>query len=66
LRVSGSLHHHVLGAQAFFLAAADEPGHLLGRKALVVDLVLLAQPLDGTELILRVQNLKGLRQAGSS
>ena len=53
-----------VGAQAVFFAAANEPLHLLGRKALVVNIELLVQPLDTGELVLRVQNLKTLGQIG--
>ena len=38
---------NVFGAQAVFLAAADKPHQVLGRKTLVVDLELFAQALDG-------------------
>ncbi len=51
------------GAQAFFLAVGDEVRQLLGRKTLIVHVVLLAQALDGRKLVLRIQNLKRLRQA---
>src|SRR3990167_6981167 len=54
---------HVARAQALFLATGNEILQLLGRKALVVHVVLLAQALDGRELVLRVQDLEGLRQA---
>jgi hypothetical protein len=57
-------HLDVAGAQAVFLAAGDEPLRLLGREALVVDVVLLHQPLDGRQLVLRVQDLEALRQVG--
>ena len=55
--------HHVFGAQPFFLATGNEPAQLLGRKALIVHVVLLAQALDGRELVLRIQNLESSRQA---
>ena len=51
-------HLHITGPLPIFLAAADEVLNLLGRIALVVYLELLAQALDGRELVLRVQNLK--------
>ena len=54
--------HHVGRAQALFFAAADEVLHLLGRVTVGVDVVLLAQALDRRELVLSVENLKGLRQ----
>ena len=54
--------HHVGRAQAIFFAAADEVLHLLGRVTVGVDVVLLAQALDRRELVLSVENLKGLRQ----
>ena len=53
-----------MGAQAFFLVARYEVLDLLGREKLVVDVELLHQPLDGRELVLRVQNLERLRQVG--
>ena len=55
---------HRSGAQALLLASANEVLRLLGRKALVVHVVGLHQALDCTELVLRVQNLKPLRQIG--
>jgi hypothetical protein len=55
---------HGVGAQAVFLGARDEPLGLLGRKALVVDVELLHQSLDGRELVLRVEDLEGRRQVG--
>ncbi|MCY1365652.1 hypothetical protein D9M69_525100 [compost metagenome] len=54
----------VAGAQAVFLGAGDEPLRLLGRKALVVDVELLHQALDGRELVLRVEDLEGRGQVG--
>ena len=57
-------HGHVAGAHALFLAAGHEPHQLFGRETFVVHVVLFAQPLHGRELVLRVQNLKGLRQPG--
>ena len=54
---------HIAGAHAFFLAVGNEVGQLLGRKTLVVHVVLLAQALDGRELVLRVEDLERLRQA---
>ena len=53
---------HIARAQALFFAAADEVLHLLGRVAVGVDVVLLAQALDRRELVLGVEDLKGLRQ----
>jgi hypothetical protein len=50
--------------QAVFLGAGDEPLGLLGREALLVDIELLHQPLDGRELVLRVEDLEGGRQPG--
>ena len=58
----GILRRHRAGSQAIFLAAGDEPLGLLGREALIVDAELFVQPLDGGQLVLGVQNLKGLRQ----
>ena len=57
-------HRDHVRTQALFLVAADEPLHLLGRKALVVDAELLVQALDGRELVLRVEDLEGRRQVG--
>ena len=54
--------HHVAGAHALFLAAGNEVLQLLGREALVVHVELLAQALDGRQLVLRVQDLEGGRQ----
>ena len=52
------------GAMALFFAARNEILDLLGREALVIDVVLLHQALDGRELVLRVQDLERLRQVG--
>ena len=60
----GVARFHRCGAQAIFLATGNEPDQLLGRKALFVRANLLAQALDRAELVLRVQNLEGLRQIG--
>ena len=57
-------HRHITGALTVFFAARNEILQLFGRKTVFVHIELLAQPLDGRELVLRVQNLKGLRQAG--
>ena len=59
VRVAGD---HVFGTQPLLFATRNEPHQLLGRKALIVNLELLAQPLDGGELILGIQNLKSLGQ----
>ena len=56
------MRRHIAGAHAFFFAVGNEVRQLLGRKALIVDIELLAKPLDGRELILRVENLECLRQ----
>ena len=53
-----------VGALAVFLAAANEPLHLLGWKTLFVKFELFVQALDGRQLVLRVQNLETLRQVG--
>ena len=58
-------HRYVLGAHALFLAASNEPRQLLGRKALVVYTVLLAQAFDRRQLVLRIQNLERGWQACS-
>ena len=57
-------HHHVAGALAVVFAGGKKPAQLLGRKAFFVHRKLFAQPLDGRQLVLRVQNLEGLRQVG--
>ena len=57
-------HIDVFGTQTVFFATRNEPLQLLGGKSLVIDLVLFAQALDGRQLVLRVQNLEGLRQVG--
>ena len=49
-------------AQALLLRAGDEVLQLPRRKALVVDVVRLVQPLDQRELVLRVHDLEELRQ----
>ena len=56
-------HRHIARALAVLLAARNEILKLLRRKAVFVHIELLAQALDGRQLVLRVQNLKGLRQA---
>ena len=58
----GVAHRHVLRAHALFLATANEPLHLLGRKLFIVDVELLVEPLDGRKLVLHIQNLERLRQ----
>ena len=58
------MHGHVFGALAVLFAGSDKPHQLLGWKAFVVHIELLAQTLDGRQLILRVQDLKALRQVG--
>ena len=58
------VHSYVFGALAVFFAGSDEPHQLLGWKAFVVHIELLAQALDGRQLVLRVENLKALRQVG--
>ena len=57
-------HGHIFGTLAVFLAAGNEVHQWLGRKALVIDVELLAEPLDGRELVLSIQNLEGRRQVG--
>ena len=56
---------HVLRAQTVFFATSDEPHEFFGRKLLFINAHLFAQALDRTKLVLRIQNLKGLRQIGS-
>ena len=53
---------HIARALAVFFAAGDEPHQLLGWVALVVHIELFAQPLDGAELVLHIQNLEALWQ----
>ena len=55
---------HRIGSQAVFLATADKPLCFFGRISLIVDTMLLVQAFDRAKLILRVQDLKGLRQVG--
>ena len=57
-------HFNVFGALALFFAAADKVHHLLGWKALFIYTKLFHQALDRRQLVLRVQNLKRLRQTG--
>jgi hypothetical protein len=49
-------------AQAFLLVGRDEPLHLPGRVALLVDVEALEQPLDERELVLGVEDLEELRE----
>ena len=64
--------HHVgiavgidlMRTQPLFLAARDERLHLTRRIALVVDAVVLEQSLDQPELVIAVDDLKVLGQAG--
>ena len=53
---------HSIGAQAVFFAARNKPLQLLGWKALLIHSKLLAQPFDGRQLVLGIQDLEGLRQ----
>ena len=53
--------HHILRATALFFAPRNEVLHLFGRETLFIDIELFAQALDGRQLVLCVQNLKGLR-----
>ena len=55
---------HVRRAQPLFLLAVDEGLHFARRKAILVRVQSLQHALDGRELVLRVENLEGLRQAG--
>ena len=48
--------------QALLLGAVDEGLHLLGRVLLIIHAQAFHQPLDGRELVLAVENLKGGRQ----
>ena len=54
----------VARAQAVVLAAGDEPGHLLGHEALLVEVHALDHALDGRQRIGAVEDLERLRQAG--
>ena len=55
---------HIFGAQAVFFATGKKPAQLLGRVALGIHVEGLAQPLDGRELVLHIQNLKRGWQPG--
>ena len=55
---------HIFGAQAVFFATGKKPAQLLGRVALGIHVEGLAQPLDGRELVLHIQNLKRGGQPG--
>ncbi len=55
---------HLMGSQALFLATRNEPLHLAGREALVIDRVIFEQPFDQPELVVGVNDLKVLGQAG--
>ena len=57
-------HHHIPGAQAVFLAAGDKPHQLLGWETLFINIELPAKPLDGRELVLRIEDLECRRQIG--
>ena len=57
-------HIDVLRSEAVFLATRNKPLQLLGWKSLVVDVELLAQTFNRTQLILGIQNLERLRQIG--
>ena len=58
------LNFDITWALAVFFFTSNEPGDLLGHKALFVQVHALDDALDGTELIGAVQNLETLRQAG--
>ncbi len=51
-----------MGAQPLFLAAADEMLQVARRIFLVVHIQIFHHPLDGGELVTRIEYLKGLRQ----
>ncbi len=52
----------LMRAQALVLGAVDEIHQVAGRIFFIVDIVGLQQALDDRQLILRVQDLEGLRQ----
>ena len=52
----------LMGPQPLFLAAGDEVLDLLGRPALVIDVVLLEQSLDHAQLVIAVDDLEVLGQ----
>ena len=54
----------VLRPQPVLLGAGDEPGHLLGDEALLVELHRLDDALDGRQRVGRVEDLEALRQPG--
>ena len=55
---------HVRGAQALVLGIVDEIHHRLRREFFIIDIVCLQQALDHRQLILRIEDLEGLRQGG--
>ena len=60
----GVTYIHIFWAQTVFFAPSNEPHGLFGGETLFVYLKLFAQSFDSTELVLGIQNLKGLRQIG--
>ena len=64
LGIEGIMGLQRLGAQALVLVAVDERLHLAWRKFLVRHLQGFHQPLDRRQLVLHVEDGKGLRQAG--
>ena len=55
-------YRYIFGTLAVFLAASKKVHQLFGGEAFIVDVELLAKPLDARQLILRIQNLKSRRQ----
>src|SRR5450830_90783 len=53
----------ILGAQTLILGAIDEVHQIARRILFIIDIHRLEQTLDGRQLILRIENLEGLRQA---
>ena len=60
----GIAHLHIFGTLAVLFATRNKPLQLFRRKAFVINSMLLDQALHRRELVLGVQNLKGLRQVG--
>ena len=60
----GVSHIDIFWAQTVFFAPSNKPHGLLGWETFFIHLILLAQTFDSTELVLGIQDLKGLRQIG--
>ena len=57
-------HINIFSSKTVFFAPSNKPHSLLGWETFFVNLKLFAQSLDSTELVLGIQDLKGLRQIG--